>query len=87
MHRRRLTLINFVPVTGDYFILNFDEMLINFVPTISNILLRLPASLRPPANIAIVFFKHSGKVAFINKLGDDGFSHMVAAILKEKKPE
>ncbi|KAJ1422254.1 RNA polymerase sigma factor [Sesbania bispinosa] len=39
-----------VPVTDKDFILNFDEMLINFVPAIFSILLRLPEA--PPQTLS-----------------------------------
>ncbi|EYU42873.1 hypothetical protein MIMGU_mgv1a017855mg, partial [Erythranthe guttata] len=36
-----------------------------------------------PANVAIAVARLGGKAAFLGKLGDDEFGHMLAGILKE----
>ncbi|XP_021752616.1 probable fructokinase-1 [Chenopodium quinoa] len=69
-------------------ILCFGEMLIDFVPTVSGVsLAEAPAFLKAPggapANVAIAVSRLGGKVAFIGKLGDDEFGHMLAGILKK----
>ncbi|BBN68299.1 pfkB-like carbohydrate kinase family protein [Prunus dulcis] len=62
---------NGVPATGKGLIVSFGEMLIDFVPTESGVsLAEAPAFLKAPA-------------AFVGKLGDDEFGHMLAGILKQ----
>ncbi|KAL6225334.1 hypothetical protein ACLB2K_004184 [Fragaria x ananassa] len=60
-------------------IVNFGEMLIDFVPTVSGVSLAKLA----PANVAIAVSRLGGNASFVGKLGDDEFGHMLAGILKE----
>ncbi|KAI5582964.1 hypothetical protein POPTR_007G129700v4 [Populus trichocarpa] len=69
-------------------IVSFGEMLIDFVPTTSGVsLAEAPGFLKAPggapANVAIAVSRLGGKSAFVGKLGDDEFGHMLAGILKE----
>ncbi|KAK4424973.1 Fructokinase-2 [Sesamum alatum] len=69
-------------------IVSFGEMLIDFVPTVSGVsLAEAPGFLKAPggapANVAIAVARLGGKAAFVGKLGDDEFGHMLAGILKE----
>ncbi|KAG8369514.1 hypothetical protein BUALT_Bualt14G0021500 [Buddleja alternifolia] len=69
-------------------IVSFGEMLIDFVPTVSGVsLTEAPGFLKAPggspANVAIAVTRLGGKAAFLGKLGDDEFGHMLAGILKE----
>ncbi|GAV85670.1 PfkB domain-containing protein [Cephalotus follicularis] len=69
-------------------IVSFGEMLIDFVPTVSGVsLAEAPGFLKAPggapANVAIAVARLGGKSAFVGKLGDDEFGHMLASILKE----
>ncbi|KAL3507081.1 hypothetical protein ACH5RR_032463 [Cinchona calisaya] len=69
-------------------IVSFGEMLIDFVPTVSGVsLAEAPGFLKAPggapANVAIAVTRLGGKAAFVGKLGDDEFGHMLAGILKE----
>jgi fructokinase len=69
-------------------IVTFGEMLIDFVPTVSGVsLAEAPGFLKAPggapANVAIAVSRIGGKAAFVGKLGDDEFGHMLAGILKE----
>ncbi|XP_078182337.1 fructokinase-1-like isoform X1 [Carex rostrata] len=66
----------------------FGEMLIDFVPTVSGVsLAEAPGFLQAPggapANVAIAVSRLGGRSAFIGKLGDDEFGHMLAAILRQ----
>ena len=77
-----------LPATGSGLIVSFGEMLIDFVPTVSGVSLAdapgfLKAPGGAPANVAIAVARLGGKAAFIGKLGDDEFGHMLAGILKE----
>ena len=79
---------NGVPATGTGLIASFGEMLIDFVPTVSGVsLAEAPGFLKAPggapANVAIAVARLGGKAAFVGKLGDDEFGHMLAGILKE----
>ncbi|CAI9777042.1 unnamed protein product [Fraxinus pennsylvanica] len=74
--------------SSDGLIVSFGEMLIDFVPTVSGVsLAEAPGFLKAPggapANVAIAVARIGGKAAFIGKLGDDEFGHMLAGILKE----
>lgn len=74
--------------TSDGLIVSFGEMLIDFVPTVSGVsLAEAPGFLKAPggapANVAIAVSRLGGKSAFVGKLGDDEFGHMLAGILKE----
>ena len=76
------------PPTGNGLIVSFGEMLIDFVPTVSGVsLAEAPGFLKAPggapANVAIAVARLGGKAAFVGKLGDDEFGHMLAGILKE----
>ncbi|KAM7461239.1 hypothetical protein LguiA_029360 [Lonicera macranthoides] len=69
-------------------IVSFGEMLIDFVPTVSGVsLAEAPGFLKAPggapANVAIAVARLGGEAAFVGKLGDDEFGHMLAGILKE----
>ncbi|KAL5719696.1 fructokinase [Ranunculus cassubicifolius] len=69
-------------------IISFGEMLIDFVPTQSGVsLAEAPGFLKAPggapANVAIAVSRLGGRSAFVGKLGDDEFGHMLAGILKE----
>ncbi|GAA0153244.1 carbohydrate kinase [Lithospermum erythrorhizon] len=69
-------------------IVSFGEMLIDFVPTASGVSLsEAPGFLKAPggapANVAIAVTRLGGVSAFVGKLGDDEFGHMLAGILKE----
>ncbi|XP_044500445.1 probable fructokinase-4 [Mangifera indica] len=75
-------------VSGSSLIVSFGEMLIDFVPTVSGVSLsEAPGFLKAPggapANVAIAVARLGGKAAFVGKLGDDEFGHMLAGILKE----
>ena len=79
---------NDIPATGTGLIVSFGEMLIDFVPTVSGVsLAEAPGFLKAPggapANVAIAVSRLGGKSAFVGKLGDDEFGHMLAGILKE----
>ncbi|GAU21952.1 hypothetical protein TSUD_110920 [Trifolium subterraneum] len=79
---------NGIPTTGKGLIVSFGEMLIDFVPTASGVsLAEAPGFLKAPggapANVAIAITRLGGKSAFVGKLGDDEFGHMLAGILKE----
>ena len=69
-------------------IVSFSEMLIDFVPIVSGVSLVealgfLKAPGGAPANMAIAVARLGGNAAFVGKLGDDEFCHMLAGILKE----
>ncbi|KAG9152591.1 hypothetical protein Leryth_021924 [Lithospermum erythrorhizon] len=74
--------------SGGGLIVSFGEMLIDFVPTESGVSLsEAPGFLKAPggapANVAIAVTRLGGDSAFVGKLGDDEFGHMLAGILKE----
>ncbi|CAA3005439.1 probable fructokinase-7 [Olea europaea subsp. europaea] len=65
-------------------------MLIDFVPTIGGVsLTEAPAFKKAPggapANVAVCIAKLGGSSAFIGKVSEDAFGHMLADILKENK--
>ncbi|CAF1847153.1 probable fructokinase-4 [Brassica napus] len=69
-------------------IVSFGEMLIDFVPTVSGVSLsEAPGFIKAPggapANVAIAVARLGGRAAFVGKLGDDEFGHMLAGILKQ----
>uniref|UniRef100_A0A7N0TW42 fructokinase n=1 Tax=Kalanchoe fedtschenkoi TaxID=63787 RepID=A0A7N0TW42_KALFE len=69
-------------------VVSFGEMLIDFVPTVSGVSLAdapgfLKAPGGAPANVAIAVSRLGGKSAFVGKLGDDDFGHMLARILRD----
>ncbi|XP_068646474.1 probable fructokinase-3 [Aristolochia californica] len=75
---------------GNGLIVSFGEMLIDFVPTVSGVsLAEAPGFLKAPggapANVAIAVSRLGGKAAFVGKLGDDEFGHMLSNILKENR--
>ncbi|RWW12326.1 hypothetical protein GW17_00024016 [Ensete ventricosum] len=75
--------------TGSGLVVSFGEMLIDFVPTEAGVSLAeasafLKAPGGAPANVAIAVARLGGRAAFVSKLGDDEFGHMLAAILREK---
>ncbi|KAL3506748.1 hypothetical protein ACH5RR_032130 [Cinchona calisaya] len=64
-------------------IISFGEMLIDFVPTVSGVSLAeapgfLKAPAGAPANVAVAVARLGGNAAFVGKLGDDEFRHMLA---------
>ncbi|KAI5075219.1 hypothetical protein GOP47_0009295 [Adiantum capillus-veneris] len=64
----------------------FGEMLIDFVPTLSGYSLADAPSFKKapggaPANVAVAISRLGGHSAFIGKLGDDEFGHMLKGIL------
>ncbi|XP_010557080.1 PREDICTED: probable fructokinase-1 [Tarenaya hassleriana] len=69
-------------------VVSFGEMLIDFVPTVSGVSLAdapgfLKAPGGAPANVAIAVARLGGRAAFVGKLGDDEFGHMLAGILRK----
>ncbi|CAN0838954.1 Probable fructokinase-5 [Linum grandiflorum] len=69
-------------------IVAFGEMLIDFVPDVSGVSLAeskgfLKAPGGAPANVACAITKLGGKSAFLGKVGDDEFGHMLVEILKK----
>lgn len=68
----------------------FGEILIDFVPTASGVSLAdAPAFSKAPggapANVAVGITRLGGSSAFVGKVGDDEFGHMLAEILKQNK--
>nr|KAJ0186863.1 hypothetical protein LSAT_V11C900478410 [Lactuca sativa] len=68
----------------------FGEMLIDFVPSISGVSLAEAPDFKKapggaPANVAVGIARLGGSSAFIGKVGDDEFGHMLADILKKNK--
>lgn len=68
----------------------FGEMLIDFVPTVSGVSLAEAPSFKKaaggaPANVSVCIAKLGGSAAFIGKVGEDEFGHMLADMLKENK--
>ncbi|XVE58641.1 hypothetical protein DITRI_Ditri04bG0185300 [Diplodiscus trichospermus] len=66
----------------------FGELLIDFVPTVAGVsLAEAPAFKKSPggapANVAVGVSRLEGSSAFIGKVGDDEFGHMLADILKQ----
>ncbi|XP_047338715.1 probable fructokinase-7 [Impatiens glandulifera] len=66
----------------------FGEMLIDFVPTVAGVSLAEAPAFRKapggaPANVAVGIARLGGSSAFIGKVGDDEFGHMLADILKQ----
>ncbi|KAL0905301.1 hypothetical protein M5K25_023710 [Dendrobium thyrsiflorum] len=73
---------------GESLVVSFGEMLIDFVPTVSGVsLAEAPGFIKAPggapANVSIAVSRLGGRAAFMGKLGDDEFGHMLAAILRE----
>ncbi|KAL3524215.1 hypothetical protein ACH5RR_017049 [Cinchona calisaya] len=68
----------------------FGELLIDFVPTVNGVsLAEAPAFKKAPggapANVAVCIARLGGSSAFIGKVGEDEFGHMLADVLKENK--
>ncbi|CAI9092133.1 OLC1v1027306C1 [Oldenlandia corymbosa var. corymbosa] len=68
----------------------FGELLIDFVPTVSGVsLAEAPAFKKAPggapANVAVCIARLGGSSAFVGKVGDDEFGHMLANVLNENK--
>ncbi|EOY23036.1 hypothetical protein SCA6_004516 [Theobroma cacao] len=66
----------------------FGELLIDFVPTVGGVsLAEAPAFKKAPggapANVAVGVARLGGSSAFIGKVGDDEFGHMLADILRQ----
>ncbi|CAI5989642.1 unnamed protein product [Closterium sp. NIES-64] len=65
----------------------FGEMLIDFVPTVNGVsLAEAPAFMKAPggapANVAVGIARLGGRAAFMGKVGEDEFGHMLGGILK-----
>ncbi|CAI7907425.1 unnamed protein product [Closterium sp. NIES-53] len=65
----------------------FGEMLIDFVPTVNGVsLAEAPAFMKAPggapANVAVGIARLGGRAAFIGKVGEDEFGHMLGGILQ-----
>ncbi|CAN6570004.1 unnamed protein product [Malus baccata var. baccata] len=74
--------------SGSPLIVAFGEMLIDFVPDTAGVSLAestgfLKAAGGAPANVACAITKLGGKSAFVGKVGDDEFGHMLINILKK----
>ncbi|GMN57896.1 hypothetical protein TIFTF001_026984 [Ficus carica] len=66
------------------------EVIIDFVPVASGVSLAEAQAFKKaaggaPANVAVGISRLGGSSAFISKVGDDEFGHMLANILKENK--
>ncbi|XP_022765547.1 probable fructokinase-7 isoform X1 [Durio zibethinus] len=69
-------------------VVSFGEMLMDFVPTVGGVsLAEAPAfKMSPggaPANVAVGISRLGGSSAFIGKVGDDEFGHILADILRQ----
>ncbi|KAH9310850.1 hypothetical protein KI387_025885, partial [Taxus chinensis] len=76
------------PAKSSDLIVSFGEMLIDFVPTVSGVSLAVAPAFKKapggaPANVAVGIARLGGNSAFIGKVGDDEFGHMLAGILRE----
>ncbi|KAJ8771513.1 hypothetical protein K2173_026690 [Erythroxylum novogranatense] len=76
------------PKRNSSLVVCFGEMLIDFVPTVGGVsLAEAPAFKKAPggapANVAVCIARLDGSSAFIGKLGDDEFGHMLSNILKQ----
>jgi fructokinase len=70
-------------------IVAFGELLIDFVPTENGLSLAdAPAFKKAPggapANVAVGFSKLGGRSAFVGKVGEDEFGHMLVAVLEKQ---
>lgn len=70
----------------------FGELLIDFVPTVNGVsLAEAPAFKKAPggapANVAVGIARLGGSSAFMGKVGEDEFGHMLVDILKENNVE
>ncbi|KAG0564347.1 hypothetical protein M758_8G098600 [Ceratodon purpureus] len=68
-------------------VVSHGELLIDFVPTVSGVsLAEAPAFKKAPggapANVAVGVARLGGNAAFIGKVGDDEFGHMLADVLE-----
>ncbi|KAK6940413.1 Carbohydrate kinase PfkB [Dillenia turbinata] len=75
-------------ISGSPLVVAFGEMLIDFVPDTAGVSLAestgfLKAPGGAPANVACAITKLGGNSAFIGKVGDDEFGHMLVDILKK----
>lgn len=75
---------------NSHLVVCFGEMLIDFVPTVNGVsLAQAPAFKKAPggapANVAVCIARLGGSSAFIGKVGEDDFGHMLADVLKENK--
>ena len=66
----------------------FGELLIDFVPTASGVSLADAPGFKKapggaPANVAVGIARLGGQAAFVGKVGDDEFGHMLTDILRE----
>ncbi|XP_078434361.1 pfkB-like carbohydrate kinase family protein [Wolffia australiana] len=73
-------------------VVSFGEMLIDFVPNEAGVSLAeasgfLKAPGGAPANVAVAVARLGGRSAFIGKVGEDEFGHMLAEILRESGVE
>lgn len=73
-------------------VLCFGEMLIDFVPTVNGVSLADAPSFQKaaggaPANVAVGIARLGGSSAFMGKVGDDEFGHMLANILQKNGVE
>ncbi|KAH9310849.1 hypothetical protein KI387_025884, partial [Taxus chinensis] len=76
------------PAKSSDLIVSFGEMLIDFVPTVPGVSLATTPAFKKapggaPANVAVGIARLGGNSAFIGKVGDDEFGHMLAGILRE----
>ncbi|KAJ6848388.1 putative fructokinase-2 [Iris pallida] len=73
-------------------VVSFGEMLIDFVPDVAGLSLAesggfVKAPGGAPANVAVAITKLGGRSAFVGKVGDDEFGHMLVDILKKNGVE
>lgn len=73
---------------GSPLVLCFGELLIDFVPTVAGVSLAEAPGFKKapggaPANVAVGVTRLGGSAAFLGKVGDDEFGHMLASILKQ----
>ncbi|PHT35912.1 Fructokinase-2 [Capsicum baccatum] len=73
---------------NDHLVVCFGELLIDFVPTLSGVSLSEAPGFKKapggaPANVAVGIARLGGSSAFIGKVGEDDFGHMLADILKQ----
>ncbi|XP_051121711.1 probable fructokinase-7 [Andrographis paniculata] len=66
----------------------FGELLIDFVPNVAGVSLAEAPGFKKapggaPANVAVAISRLGGSSAFVGKVGEDEFGHMLADILKE----
>ncbi|KAJ6417751.1 hypothetical protein OIU84_001180 [Salix udensis] len=82
--------LNMKEGANDLLVVCFGEMLIDFVPPVCGVSLAEAPSFKTaaggaPANVAVGISRLGGSSAFIGKLGDDDFGHMLSDILKQNK--